>query len=161
MTSVTVTDVTEQQFTVQAEPWEAPDGARLRAAQRAELDARYGGDDHEPGPPPPRTTSPSSSWPATRRTGRGVRRLASLAEGEAEVKRMYVDPGSRGSGVATAVLRALEDAARARGVRRMLLETGTAQPEALRFYLREGYERIEAFGPYVGSSLSICCARDL
>ncbi len=60
---------------------------------------------------------------------------------------MYVEPAVRGSGVATLVLRALEDAARARGVRRMLLETGTAQPEALRFYLREGYARIEPSAP--------------
>ncbi len=32
--------------------WDDPDGAALRARQRAELDARYGRDDHEPGTPP-------------------------------------------------------------------------------------------------------------
>ena len=46
-------------------------------------------------------------------------------------------------------------------MRRLLLETGSLQPEALRSYLREGYERIENFGPYVGEEQSICCARDL
>lgn len=32
--------------------WDDPDGAALRARQCAELDARYGCDDHEPGMPP-------------------------------------------------------------------------------------------------------------
>ena len=81
--------------------------------------------------------------------------------GEAELKRMYVRPAARGSGVAVALLRALEDEARARGVTRLLLETGTAQPEAIRFYLREGYAEIPLFGEYAGSSLSRCFARAL
>lgn len=32
--------------------WDDADGVALRAAQRAELDARYGTGDHEPGTPP-------------------------------------------------------------------------------------------------------------
>jgi GNAT superfamily N-acetyltransferase len=162
VTDVTVTLVTERRFTVGAEPWDAPDGMRLRAAQRAELDARYGSDDHEPGTAPTAEDVPVFLV-ARDEAGRAVAcgGLRPLGAGEAELKRMYVEPPSRGSGVATVVLRALEDAARARGVRRLLLETGTLQPEALRFYLREGYERIEAFGPYVGEPLSVCCARDL
>ena len=39
-------------MSVGQEPWDSPEGARLRAAQRAELDARYGNDDHEPGAAP-------------------------------------------------------------------------------------------------------------
>jgi hypothetical protein len=31
----------------------------------------------------------------------------------------------------------------------------------MRFYEREGYSRIPLFGPYVGSDLSVCYARDL
>jgi len=31
----------------------------------------------------------------------------------------------------------------------------------LRLYTREGYTRIDNFGPYVGESLSVCYARDL
>ena len=34
-------------------------------------------------------------------------------------------------------------------------------PEAIRFYQREGYEPIEAYGPYRGEPLSRCFARDL
>ncbi|WP_432512900.1 GNAT family N-acetyltransferase [Kineococcus sp. SYSU DK001] len=151
-----------QSFSIHREPWEAADGARLRAAQRAELDARYGSDDHEPGTAPTADDVPVFLV-ARDDAGRAVAcgGLRPLEPGRAEVKRMYVEPDRRGSGVATLVLRAIEDEARALGVRRLLLETGTLQPEALRFYLREGYERIENFGPYAGEELSICCARDL
>ena len=45
-----------------------------------------------------------------------------------------------------AATRALEEQARTLGVTRLLLETGTAQPEAMRLYTREGYTRIDNFG---------------
>ncbi|NHC46869.1 GNAT family N-acetyltransferase [Motilibacter aurantiacus] len=149
-------------LTVSPEPWDASDGERLRAAQRAELDARYGCDDHEPGEPP--TAESVSVFLVARDeagTALGCGGLRFLGPGSAEIKRMYVEPAARGTGVAVAVLRALENRARAAGVGRLLLETGTAQPDAIRFYEREGYQRIEPFGAYVGSEISVCYARDL
>jgi len=74
---------------------------------------------------------------------------------------MYVEPSARGTGVATAVPRALEAAACERGARRLVLETGTGQPDAMRFYDREGYESIPLFGSYVGGAESVCFGRDL
>ncbi|BDZ46426.1 hypothetical protein GCM10025866_23350 [Naasia aerilata] len=74
---------------------------------------------------------------------------------------MYVVPGRRGSGVSVAVLRALEEAARDRGWTDLVLETGTEQPDAIRFYEREGYTRIPNFGSYVDSPISVCYARSL
>lgn len=152
----------DMRFLVESEPWDGTDGARLRAAQRAELDARYGSDDHEPGDAP---TAQSVSVFLVARDARGVAvgcgGLRLLEPGSAEIKRMYVEPAARGSGVATAILRALEHEARRLGVVTMLLETGTAQPEAMRFYEREGYHRTENFGPYRGEPLSVCYAREL
>ena len=155
---------------IRPEHFDAPDAARLRAAQRAELDARYGCDDHEPGTPPSAADVPVLLV-ARDEDGRavgcgGLRELPPGADGTggvraAELKRMYVEPSARGTGVAVALLRALEEEARRRGVVRLLLETGTAQPEAVRFYEREGYARVEAFGPYRGEPLSLCYARDL
>ena len=147
--SVTVTD------------WDDPDARRLRLAQRAELDARYGTDDHEPGAPPSAADISVFVLARVDEVAVGCGGLRLLEPGTAEIKRMYVEPFSRGSGVATAVLRELEALARDRSIGRLLLETGPGQPDAIRFYEREGYEQIPNFGPYVGGELSVCFARDL
>ncbi|WP_269454328.1 GNAT family N-acetyltransferase [Microbacterium laevaniformans] len=70
-------------------------------------------------------------------------------------------PSVRGSGVASAVLRKLEEHARPLGARRLVLETGTAQPDAIRFYQREGYAPIPLFGSYAGSDVLVRFGRDL
>jgi GNAT superfamily N-acetyltransferase len=69
---------------------------------------------------------------------------------------MYVAPAARGTRVAVALLRRLEADARALGWKRLVLETGERQPDAMRFYEREGYRSIPPFGYYLGSSLSRC-----
>lgn len=79
----------------------------------------------------------------------GCGALRPLEDGVAELKRMYVAPAARGQGTATALLAALEDAARGRGWTTLRLETGPRQPEAVALYIRAGYRPIEAFGPYV------------
>ncbi|GAA2787026.1 GNAT family N-acetyltransferase [Crossiella cryophila] len=149
-------------FQVTEVSWADPEGAVLRKAQQEELDARYGIDNHEPGTPP--SAADIEVFLLARdadgqAVGCGALRL--LGPDSVEIKRMYVTPSARGSGVAVAVLRALENEARRRGLRTLLLETGTAQPDAMRFYEREGYRPIENFGVYVGSELSRCYRRDL
>jgi putative acetyltransferase len=147
---------------ITAVTWDDPDAVRLRTAQRAELDARYGTEDHEPGAVP--TADSVAVFLVARDAGGtavGCGGLRLLGPGSGEVKRMYVDPAVRGTGVAAALLRALEDHARRLGIARLLLETGTGQPDAIRFYQREGYEPIEAYGPYAGEPISRCFARDL
>ena len=148
------------EWTIEARPWDDPAGAELRTRQRAELDARYGTDDHEPGPPPSAADT-DVFLVAVGATGEAVAcgALRRLDGTSAEIKRMYVTPRLRGSGVAADVLRALETAAAERGWRTLRLETGTEQPDAQRFYLREGYHEIPLFGSYVGSSLSVCFER--
>ncbi len=79
----------------------------------------------------------------------------------AEIKRMYVVPAARRQGLGRAVLRALEDRARAAGYRRVRLETGTRQPEAISLYESEGYQPIEPYGYYRASPLSRCFEKDL
>ena len=143
--------------------WDDDEGVALRLAQRAELDARYGRDDHEPGTPPSAENISLflvARDPATG-TAIGCGALRALGEERAEIKRMYVVPEARGTGVSVAILQALEDAARERGWRHLVLETGTEQPDAIRFYEREGYERIPNFGAYAGSDISVCYARSL
>lgn len=71
-----------------------------------------------------------------------------LYDGYAEVKRMYAADAARGKGVATAILRRLEDMAREAGYARLALETGIHQHAAIAFYKREGFHQCEAFGRY-------------
>ncbi len=154
-------------WTVALTPFDDADAERLRRAQREELDARYGSDDHEPGVPPSAADVPVF---LVARDGDGVplacgglRPLTDDVLGPAvvEIKRMYAAPSARGTGVATAILRRLEDEARGLGARRVVLETGTAQPDAIRFYQREGYSPIPRFGSYIGSDVSVCFGQDL
>jgi putative acetyltransferase len=82
-------------------------------------------------------------------------------DGQAELKRFYVVPAHRGSGVADAIMDALMRHALSRGVRVLLLETGNQQHAAMRFYRRHGFTEIPRFGAYVGSATSVCMRRDL
>ena len=60
------------------------------------------------------------------------------ARGDAEIKRMFVRPAHRGRGHARAVLADLERLPPRAGRRRMVLETGMRQPEAIGFYVERG-----------------------
>lgn len=136
--------------------WDHPDADRLRAAQQAELAERYGRLDSEPGPKP--SASDMSvffvAYDGAEAVGCGGLRI--LDEQHGEIKRMYVAPDHRGTGVASAILRHLEVEARSRGWGRLVLETGEEQPDAMRFYEREGYTPIPNFGYYADSDLSRC-----
>jgi GNAT superfamily N-acetyltransferase len=66
----------------------------------------------------------------------------------AELKRLYTVPAVRGTGVARRLLAAAEASARAAGRKRMILECGSRQPEAIGLYESSGYHRIEDFGYY-------------
>lgn len=152
-----------QVWTIEVRPWEDPAGAELRRRQRDELDSRYGTDDHEPGLPPSAADVDLFLVAVDHDSGEaiGCGALRRLDNAAAEIKRMYVMPGMRGSGVAAGLLRALESAAVDRGWRTLRLETGIEQPDAQRFYRREGYHEIPAFGSYAGATLSVCYEREL
>ncbi|HET6356781.1 GNAT family N-acetyltransferase [Streptomyces sp. NBC_00879] len=82
------------------------------------------------------------------------------SDGDAELKRMYVIREARGQGLARRILAALEDDARAAGRTRMVLETGTKQPEAIALYLSSGYELCaRKFGHYREFDDSRCFAK--
>jgi GNAT superfamily N-acetyltransferase len=80
---------------------------------------------------------------------------------DAEVKRMYVPAEHRGHGYARVVLAELESLANAAGYRRVILETGAAQPEAIALYLSSGYQTIPGFGLYRDSPNNRCFAKPL
>lgn len=65
-----------------------------------------------------------------------------------EIKRMYMQPSQRGKGLSKALMRFLEDEARARGCSVFALETGPLQHEAIGLYERMGYLNCGPFGGY-------------
>jgi len=136
--------------------WDHPDGVRLRAAQEAEIAIRYGTPDSEPGPKPSADSVTVFFIAYEGEEPVGCGGLRQLDDQHGEIKRMYVVPHSRGAGVSTAILARLEKEARTRGWERLVLETGNEQPDAVRFYEREGYTRIPNFGYYADSPISLC-----
>ncbi|MBW4716631.1 GNAT family N-acetyltransferase [Saccharothrix obliqua] len=84
-----------------------------------------------------------------------------IRPGDAEIKRMYTVDAVRGRGLSRRVLAVLEDAARAAGRTRVVLETGQRQPEAIRLYETSGYARIDNFGVYRHHPESLCYAKEL
>jgi putative acetyltransferase len=76
------------------------------------------------------------------------------ADGEAELKRMFVAPEARGLKIGSQILEALEAVGKAEGVRVIRLETGVRQPESLALYRRHGYTERGPFGKYERDPLS-------
>ena len=75
--------------------------------------------------------------------------------GQAEVKRLFVEPAARGRGIGRALMAHLEQGAAQAGVSLLQLETGVKQPEALALYRAFGYVERGPFGPYRPDPLCI------
>jgi GNAT superfamily N-acetyltransferase len=80
---------------------------------------------------------------------------------DAELKRMFTAKAARGRGLGRRLLATIEESAREAGCRRVILETGDRQPEAISLYESAGYVRIEDFGYYKGEEGVLSYARAL
>jgi putative acetyltransferase len=91
---------------------------------------------------------------AGRAVGMGALKVAD--NGEAEVKRMFTLPAVRGQRVGSALLVAITDLARRKGVRQLMLETGTGPgfDGAHRLYTRSGFAPRGPFFDYPDSEWS-------
>jgi GNAT superfamily N-acetyltransferase len=152
-------------------PYDHPDARKLNDVVQLEYAARYG--DHGDITPldptmfePPRglylmtydednRPVATGAWRTQNRNDEGY------ADGDAEIKRMFVVREARGCGLARRILAMLEDDARAAGRTRMVLETGTMQPEAIGLYVSSGYEPTEKFGLFRFEPQSRCYAKSL
>ena len=146
---------------IAAEPFDSPAATALRERHQAELIERYGWDT-EPGHKP--TAADVPVFLVARDDGGeavGCGGLRPIEPGMVELKRMYVLPDHRGSGIGRLLLAALEDEARALGAERVVLETGAAQHEAVGLYKSSGYRPIPCYGAYAASSISLCYGRVL
>ena len=69
---------------------------------------------------------------------------------------MYTSVESRGKGVASLVLEALEQWAKEQEFKQCILETGIKQPEAIGLYEKNGYHLIPNYGQYSDVEDSKC-----
>jgi GNAT superfamily N-acetyltransferase len=129
----------------------------LTTAQQAELAALYGEDQPLVGlhPDIEFTLLLLSGTPV------GCVGLQPVGPGVGEMKRMYVEPSSRGWGLSRVLLAQVESDAHARGLTTLRLETGTRQYEAIALYTHNGYTPIPAYPPFENEPASLCFAKDL
>jgi GNAT superfamily N-acetyltransferase len=146
-----------------------PDAALLVEDVQHEYVVRYGGRDETP-LDPSYFDPPNGAFFVGYLQGRPVatgawrrRRDVSVdgTDNAAEIKRMYVARDARRRGLGRTMLAHLEQTAHDAGVEVMVLETGTAQPEAIALYESAGYRPIPGFGFYRDSPLNRCFARPL
>jgi GNAT superfamily N-acetyltransferase len=157
---------------VRPEPYDGPIAQSLVAAMVVDIEERYA-DDGE-------ADDPEAEWAMgvdEVRPPRGVflvayldgqpvgcgalRPLSGAGADVGEIKRMYTAPSARRRGVSRTVLARLESEAVALGYRRLQLETGLRQPEAMALYETSDYHRIPNYGMYAASELSACFAKDV
>jgi GNAT superfamily N-acetyltransferase len=74
--------------------------------------------------------------------------LRKLADGY-EVKKVFVLPTHRGTGLSKLLMSSIEDVARELGETHLRLQTGEKQVEAIALYEAIGYTPIPPYGPYV------------
>jgi ribosomal protein S18 acetylase RimI-like enzyme len=153
---------------IRSVPITHPDAQRLVDEVQAEYVLRYGGPDETP-IVPAHFEPPEGSFFVGYLDGVPVasgawRRCTVEAFGTtetAEIKRMYVAPAARGAGHARRMLAHLEASAAAAGAQALVLETGSAQPEAIALYESSGYVAIPGFGYYRDAPLNRCFGKPL
>jgi putative acetyltransferase len=105
-------------------------------------------------------TTPDVSFFSIRENGLllGVGALKALDAEHAEIKSMHTAEAARGRGVGRAMLDHLLGLARARGCKRVSLETGTmaAFAPARALYISAGFDVCEPFAGYWDSPYSVC-----
>jgi ribosomal protein S18 acetylase RimI-like enzyme len=150
-----------------------PDAMHLIEEVQAEYVVRYGGPDVTPLDPLMFEPPTGSFFVGYLELDGVVRPVASGAwrthddvevfgtRRTAEIKRMYVAPAAQRRGLARRMLAHLEQTAAAAGAEAMILETGTAQPEAIALYTSSGYEPIPSFGYYKDEPLNRCFGKRL
>jgi GNAT superfamily N-acetyltransferase len=152
--------------------WDDPRGARIRQAMEAEMDERYEGR-HADDPDWPAKAAVAFAFdPADVEAivllvlddddrdaaAHGV--IRHLGD-ELELKKVVVDPAHRGTGLSRVLMAELERVARERGARRLILQTGDRQPDAIQLYATAGWLPIDVYPPYIPVTNSVCFEKPL
>jgi putative acetyltransferase len=91
----------------------------------------------------------------------GCGAIKEYSEESMEVKRMFVPAQRRGQGIASGILKELENWCRELQYKKCILETGKKQPEAIGLYQKNHYKLIPNYGQYKNIENSVCFEKDL
>lgn len=78
-----------------------------------------------------------------------------------EIKRMFTMPEERGKGIATLILKELENWGAQLGYSSSILETGIRQKEAIALYNKNLYNSTPNYGQYAGVKNSLCFKKQI
>ncbi|UJA21605.1 GNAT family N-acetyltransferase [Thermoleophilia bacterium SCSIO 60948] len=126
------------------------DAWTLVGAMEAEIDGLYGDRDgsiHGITATAGEMSPPDGGFIVVRDSGRpvGCGGFKRIGDGVCEIKRMYLRPESRGTGLAADLLAAIEAEAKRAGFVLARLDTGDRQPAAERLYTGAGYREIDDY----------------
>lgn len=82
-------------------------------------------------------------------------------DGVLEVKRVFVRPDYRGRGISRHLMEMLEQCAREKNVKALILETNPLLIPACRLYEKLGYSIIDNYGYYADTPESLCMRKVL
>jgi len=101
----------------------------------------------------------SGWWIATlggKAVGCVVLRELSTVPHAAECKRLYVQPGARGHGIADKLMDALEDFAHSEGLQSIYLDSYGDLKAAIALYRRRGYEECDRYNDNPQATIFLC-----
>jgi GNAT superfamily N-acetyltransferase len=141
-----------QEIKIRPARYDEPAVVALLVDVMAELSGRYGGSGDDTPVNPADFVAPAGAFfVACTEPDRLVGCAGWRRHGDdAELKRMFTASAARGRGLGRRMLTTIEESAREAGCKRVILETGDRQPEAVSLYESAGYTRIDDFGYYAG-----------
>ncbi|WET48705.1 GNAT family N-acetyltransferase [Chryseobacterium indologenes] len=78
-----------------------------------------------------------------------------------EIKRMYTHPEFRKRGLGSTMVKELESWAKELGYQKAVLETSKDLTNAISVYEKNGFQRIDNYGQYIGIDNSVCFEKEL
>jgi GNAT superfamily N-acetyltransferase len=138
-------NVSSLHLAIETVPFASPAAQAMISAAADELDRLYGPETDPVALEPSTFEAPHGAFLVGRRDahlvgGVGIRAVSREA---VEVKRLWVRPDVRRSGIGLALMRAAESAAIDVGRSLLVLETGPLQPGAAALYRTEGWEQVD------------------
>ncbi|SEW18278.1 GNAT family N-acetyltransferase [[Clostridium] fimetarium] len=79
----------------------------------------------------------------------------------AEVKRVFIKEEYRGKGISKELLNLIEERAKEKGFKKLILESGEPLVQAMSLYKKSGYVIIENYGQYKCMKDSICMGKTI